>query len=98
MRIDLSLLALKGKKIFTAIFGRILFMKKLIEKRSLIQPVKVDKNLQIAVDESIENVAWTAAMPKGELAKLKKVCKPVAASNGITFWVLDENKTELISN
>ena len=98
MRIDLSLLALKGKKIFTAIFGRILFMKKLIEKRSLIQPVKVDENLQIAVDESIENVAWTAAMPKGELAKLKKVCKPVAASNGITFWVLDENKTELISN
>lgn len=73
-------------------------MKKLIEKRSLIQPVKVDENLQIAVDESIENVAWTAAMPKGELAKLKKVCKPVAASNGITFWVLDENKTELISN
>ena len=75
MRIDLSLLALKGKKIFTAIFGRILFMKKLIEKRSLIQPVKVDENLQIAVDESIENVAWTAAMPKGELAKLKKVSK-----------------------
>ena len=73
-------------------------MKKLIEKRSLIQPVKVDENLQIAVDESIENVAWTAAMPKGELAKLKKVCKPVAAANGITFWVLDENKTELISN
>ena len=73
-------------------------MKKLIEKRSLIQPVKVDENLQIAVDESIENVAWTAAMPKGELAKLKKVCKPVAASNGITFWVLDENKTELILN
>ena len=60
-------------------------MKKLIEKRNLIQPVKVDESLQIAVDETIDDVAWTAAMPKGELAKLKKVCKPVASRDGITF-------------
>ena len=73
-------------------------MKNLIEKRSLIQPVKVDKDLKIIVDETIDNMSWTAAMPQGELAKLKKVCKPVAAANGITFWVLDENKIELISN
>ena len=71
-------------------------MKNLIEKRNLIQPVKVDENLKITVDETIDNVSWTAAMPQGELAKLKKVCKPVAARNGITFWVLDENKTKLI--
>jgi len=71
-------------------------MKKLIEKRNLIQPVKVDESLQIAVDETIDDVAWTAAMPKGELAKLKKVCKPVASRDGITFWVIDETKTKFI--
>jgi len=96
-RVDLSLPASKGKKIFTANLGRILFMKKLIEKRNIIEPIQVTGDVALALDETIhDKVSWTAALPQGELAKLKKVCKPVAASNGITFWVLDESKTKLI--
>lgn len=97
MKVNLSLLALKGKKIFTANCGRILFMKKLIEKRNIIEPIQITGDVSLALDETIhDKVSWTAAMPKGELAKLKKVCRPVASKDGLVFWVLDENKAKFI--
>lgn len=72
-------------------------MKKLIEKRTIVQPVQVTGDIKLAIDETIhDQLSWTAKMPKGELAKLKKVCKPVATDNGITFWVIDEKKTRFI--
>ncbi len=71
-------------------------MKKLIEKRNITEPVNIDRNLKIATDESVDQLSWTAAMPKGELAKLKKVCKPVAAKDGLVFWVIDDSKVTFI--
>lgn len=72
-------------------------MKKLIEKRNIIKPIKVTESLTLAVDETLhDQLSWTAALPTGELEKLKKVCKPIATSNGLTFWVLDNKKVKLI--
>ena len=71
-------------------------MKRLIEKRNITEPVSVDRDLKIATEESVDQLAWTAAMPKGELAKLKKVCKPVAAKGGLVFWVIDDSKVTFI--
>tara|TARA_B100001564_G_C20647547_1_gene675135 strand:+ start:1548 stop:1766 length:219 start_codon:yes stop_codon:yes gene_type:complete len=70
-------------------------MKNLIDK-NITKPVNIDGQIKIATEESIEQLAWTAAMPKGELEKLKKVCKPVAAKNGLVFWVVDNTKATFI--
>lgn len=74
-------------------------MKNLIKKYNIIEPINISEDVKIAVDENIHGeLSWTAAMPKGELAKLKKVCKPVASHGGITIWVLDEKKTRFVQN
>ncbi len=73
-------------------------MKNLIKKRSLVKPF-VAGGVKIAIDETIhDKVGFTAAMPKGELAKLKKVCKPVATHNDLTVWVLDKKKAHFVQN
>jgi len=73
-------------------------VKNLIKKRNLVEPVTAG-DVKITVDETIHGkIGWTAAMPKGELAKLKKVCKPVAVRNDLTVWVLDQNKVHFFEN
>ena len=47
-------------------------MKNLIDK-NITKPVDIDGQIKIATEESVEQLTWTAAMPKGELAKLKSV-------------------------
>lgn len=65
---------------------------------NITKPIKVDASVVLELEESIcDKISWTAKMPQGELAKLKKVCKPVAAENGLTIWVLDEEKVNFIS-
>ena len=96
LKVEFAALALMGKKIFTANYLGKNKMKKLIEKRNITEPVNVGGNLKIATDESVDQLTWTAAMPKGELAKLKKVCKPVAAKDGLVFWVIDDSKVTFI--
>ena len=73
-------------------------MKNLIKKTNLAEPF-IAGNVKIAVDETIHGkIGWTAAMPKGELAKLKKVCKPVAIQDDLTVWVLDKKKVHFFHN
>lgn len=65
---------------------------------NITKPIKVDASMTLELEESIcDKLSWTAEMPKGELEKLKKVCKPVATDDGVTIWVLDENKVNFIS-
>lgn len=72
-------------------------MKNLVKTHNIIKPVRVAQDVEFAMEETIEGeLSWTAAMPKGELAKLKKVCKPVAAKDGMTFWVLDDSKVRFV--
>lgn len=72
-------------------------MKNLIKKHNIIEPISVTGDVKLAVDETIhDEISWTAALPKGELQKLKKVCKPVAAKDGMTFWVLDNTKVRFV--
>jgi len=72
-------------------------MKNLIKKHNLVEPINVVDDVRLAMDETIhDELSWTAAMPKGELAKLKKVCKPVATKDGMTFWVLDDSKVRFV--
>jgi len=73
-------------------------VKNLIKKRNLIEPF-IAGDVKIAIDETIHGkIGWTAAMPKGELAKLKKVCKPVAVRDDLTVWVLDKKKAHFFQN
>tara|TARA_Y100000004_G_C8720983_1_gene330108 strand:+ start:183 stop:392 length:210 start_codon:yes stop_codon:yes gene_type:complete len=68
-----------------------------MKKELIFQPIKVDENTSLKVEESIcDKVSWTAKMPHGELEKLKKVCKPVAMDNGLSIWVLDSDKVNFI--
>jgi len=63
-----------------------------------IEKIKIGSNVILQVEESISGkLSWTAEMPKGELDKLKKVCKPVSTDRELTIWVLDENKVNFIS-
>lgn len=72
-------------------------MKNLIKKHNIIEPISVTGGIKLALDETIhDQVSWTAALPKGELKKLKKVCKAVAAKDGMTFWVLDNTKARFV--
>ena len=65
---------------------------------NITKPIKVDASVTLELEESIcGKISWTAKMPKGELEKLKKVCKPVATDEGLTIWVLDEEKVNFIS-
>lgn len=65
---------------------------------NITKPIRIDSSVVLELEESIcDKVSWTAKMPKGELAKLKKVCKPVATEDGLTIWVLDEEKVNFIS-
>jgi len=62
-----------------------------------INPVKLDKNITLKFDESIsDKISWTAEMPKGELQKLKKVCKPISTEGGVVVWVIDPNKASFL--
>lgn len=97
-KVEFAALVLRGKKIFTANYLGINKMKRLVEKRNITEPMSVDRDLKIATEESVDSLIWTAAMPKGELAKLKKVCKPVAAKDGLIFWVVDDSKVTFIQN
>jgi hypothetical protein len=63
----------------------------------IIQPVRVLDNISLAIEESIhDHLSWTAAMPQGDLTKLKKVCKAVSTKDGLTIWVLDSKKVSFI--
>ena len=65
---------------------------------NIVKPIKVGESMILELEESIcDKLSWTAEMPKGELEKLKKVCKPIATDDGVTIWVLDENKVNFIS-
>ena len=59
--------------------------------KTIIQPVRVLDNISLAIEESIhDHLSWTAAMPQGDLTKLKKVCKAVSTKDGLTicYYVL----------
>ena len=65
--------------------------------KTIIQPVRVLENISLAIEESIhDHLSWTAAMPQGDLTKLKKVCKAVSTKDGLTIWVLDSKKVSFI--
>ena len=65
---------------------------------NIVKTIKVCESMILELEESIcDKLSWTAEMPKGELEKLKKVCKPIATDDGVTIWVLDENKVNFIS-
>lgn len=96
LKVEFVALVLRDKKIFTANYLGKNKMKKLIEEKNITEPVSIDRDLKIATEESVDQLAWTAAMPKGELAKLKRVCKPVAAKGGLIFWVIDDSKATFI--
>tara|TARA_R110001606_G_scaffold272200_2_gene420718 strand:- start:1198 stop:1419 length:222 start_codon:yes stop_codon:yes gene_type:complete len=65
--------------------------------KTIIQPVRVLDNISLAIEESIhDHLSWTAAMPQGDLTKLKKVCKAVSTKDGLTIWVLDSEKVSFI--
>jgi|TARA_R110001583_G_scaffold11876_2_gene53097 hypothetical protein len=65
--------------------------------KTIIQPVRVLDNISLAIEESIhDHLSWTAAMPQGDLTKLKKVCKAVSTKDGLTIWVLDSKKVSFI--
>ena len=69
-----------------------------MKQEMFFQPIKVDDQTSLKVEESIcDRVSWTAAMPNGELEKLKKVCKPYAVNDSMTIWVLDSEKVNFIS-
>lgn len=71
-------------------------MKKLV--KNITSPIRIAEDISIEVEESLhDQISWTAEMPKGDLTKLKKVCKPIAVKNGLTFWVLDSDKVDFIS-
>lgn len=73
-------------------------MGNFMKQEMFFQPIKVDDQTSLKVEESIcDRVSWTAAMPNGELEKLKKVCKPFATNDGMTIWVLDSEKVNFIS-
>ena len=72
-------------------------MKKQLQNKTIVQPVRVLDGVSLAIEESIhDHLSWTAAMPKGDLTKLKKVCKPVSTKDGLTIWVLDSEKVSFI--
>jgi len=61
-----------------------------------LKPVNFFDNVNVVLEETIyDHGAWTAALPQGELSKLKKVCKPVVTKQGVTFWVVDNKKAIL---
>lgn len=67
-----------------------------MKTNKILKPVKFFDNVDIKLEQTIyENGAWTAALPQGELSKLKKVCKPVATKQGVTIWILDKTKAVL---
>lgn len=62
-----------------------------------IEPLKLNKNITLRFDESIsDKISWTAEMPKGELKKLKMVCKPIATEGDVVIWVIDPKKVSFI--
>ena len=74
-----------------------IFIMKKLQNKTIIQPVHVLDGVSLAIEESIhDHLSWTAAMPKGDLTKLKKVCKPVSTKDGLTIWVLDSKKVNFI--
>tara|TARA_Y100000114_G_scaffold68824_1_gene63059 strand:- start:3 stop:218 length:216 start_codon:yes stop_codon:yes gene_type:complete len=67
-----------------------------MKTNKILKPVKFFDNVDIKLEQTIyENGAWTAALPQGELSKLKKVCKPIATKQGVTIWILDKTKAVL---
>ena len=68
-----------------------------MKKELIFQPIEVDENTSLKMEESIcDKISWTAEMPQGELEKLKKVCKPVAVDAELSIWVLDSKKVNFI--
>ena len=68
-----------------------------MKKELIFQPIEVDENTSLKMEESIcDKISWTAEMPQGELEKLKKVCKPVAVDSELSIWVLDSEKVNFI--